>query len=327
MISLLDYGKINSSYKRTLVFHFGAFAGFYSEYNNMLKAMAFCLVHKIRFKMYSKDAKFSQLHGWTDYFDPFVDEVEEDFHRVLNVRFPDDPKRTAFFMTFLKRKIKKILGKKTAEVSYSFYDSCIRHRMLKWKYGFSFFTYDLWNDIVHINLDDIVNVDYFFCGTYFMLIKELDEMVWRYNYETKIAVDDKVLTLLLPKEYVGMHIRGGDKIIEAKLLNWTNYVKRAIAVMPNCDKWFVFTDDYSIVEAIKNEYPDHIVYSLCDSNERGYYYEQFLADKGKMFDKMIRMFAAVDICKKADCFIGTRTANPYFVISLYKNGENCISLD
>ena len=327
MISLEDYNKKNASYKKTMVFHFGAFAGFYSEYNNMLKAMAFCLVHKIRFKLYSKDSMFCPVNGWTDYFEPFVEEVDDEIHHLYNKRFPENPTRTAFFGVFIKRKIYRMLGDKSWKVSFSFYDTFVRNRRLKWKYGFDFFTFDLWNDFFHINPAKKVRVRSVFSGTYLELIKDLDEMIWRFNIETKSKVDKFLLNTLLSEAFVGMHIRGGDKSIEAELISWDKYTERAKLDRPECRNWFIFTDDYSIVESIQNAYPQHKVYSLCDISERGYYYGEFVADKEKIVDKMIRMFASVEMCKKADYFIGTASSNPYYVISLFKGGKNCVSLD
>ncbi len=327
MIELENYRKVNASYRKVLVFNFGAFAGFYSEYNNMLKAIAFCLVNKIRFKLYSKDAKFCPVKGWSDYFESFVDEVEDDIHLVLNKRVPDDPYRTAFFSLYLKRKIKKIVGKTNVKVSFSFYDTYLRNRRLKRKYGFRYFTFDLWNDFVHINLNNKVIVESLYSGTYFGLIRELDKMIWRYNLEIKNKVQERISSLNLPKQFVAMHIRGGDKILEADLINWEKYVVTAYQVKVDCRNWFVFTDDYSIIESIKKDYPDYQLSSLCDSRERGYFYGDFLNDKSTMVDKMIRMFASVDICKQAEFFIGTATANPFFVVFLAKDGKNCVSLD
>lgn len=310
-----------------MVFHFGAFAGFYSEYNNMLQAMAFCLVHKIRFKLYSKDAKFCPVNGWTDYFEPFAEEVDDEIHHLYNKRFPTDPYRTAFLGLFLKTKIMRMLGYKSRKVSFSFYDRFVRNWRIKRKYGFDFFTYNLWNDFRHINITKKVRVGSVFRGTYFELIKNLDEMIWKFNIETKSKVDKFLLNTLLSEAFVGMHIRGGDKSIEAELIKWEKYTERATLDRPECRNWFIFTDDYSIVESIQNAYPQHKVYSLCDISERGYYYGEFAADKEKMVDKMIRMFASVEICKKSDYFIGTASSNPYFVISLFKSGKNCVSLD
>jgi hypothetical protein len=42
----------------------------------------------INFKLYSKDANFAFKKGWIDYFEPFCDEIDNDFHSWINRRTP-----------------------------------------------------------------------------------------------------------------------------------------------------------------------------------------------------------------------------------------------
>ena len=52
------YHLLNSSFKKTMIYHIGIDAGFFTEYTYMLHAMLYCLQHKIQFKLYSDDANF-----------------------------------------------------------------------------------------------------------------------------------------------------------------------------------------------------------------------------------------------------------------------------
>lgn len=65
------YRLLNSSFRKTMIFHLGIDAGFFTEYTYMLHAMLYCLQHKIQFKLYSDDANFGWEKGWTDCFVPF----------------------------------------------------------------------------------------------------------------------------------------------------------------------------------------------------------------------------------------------------------------
>lgn len=47
------YRLLNSSFRKTMIFHLGIDAGFFTEYTYMLHAMLYCLQHKIQFKLYS----------------------------------------------------------------------------------------------------------------------------------------------------------------------------------------------------------------------------------------------------------------------------------
>ena len=58
------YHLLNRSFKKTMIYHIGIDAGFFTEYTYMLHAMLYCLQHKIQFKLYSDDANFGWEKGW-----------------------------------------------------------------------------------------------------------------------------------------------------------------------------------------------------------------------------------------------------------------------
>lgn len=43
------YHLLNRSFKKTMIYHIGIDAGFFTEYTYMLHAMLYCLQHKIQF--------------------------------------------------------------------------------------------------------------------------------------------------------------------------------------------------------------------------------------------------------------------------------------
>lgn len=58
-VDLLNkYKELNESYKPILVYHVGIDAGFFSEFNDLIFMILYCLEHKIQFKLYSDDANF-----------------------------------------------------------------------------------------------------------------------------------------------------------------------------------------------------------------------------------------------------------------------------
>ena len=52
----------------------------------MILGMLYCLRKRIRFSLYSSDANFAYLKGWTDYFIPFCEESGNILHHWLNRR-------------------------------------------------------------------------------------------------------------------------------------------------------------------------------------------------------------------------------------------------
>ena len=121
------YRLLNSSFRKTMIFHLGIDAGFFTEYTYMLHAMLYCLQHKIQFKLYSDDANFGWEKGWTDCFVPFCEEVHEAFHHTYNThRLPSwkalmkDKKlpKTKLMKWKLKATCKNITGETLAFLTY-----------------------------------------------------------------------------------------------------------------------------------------------------------------------------------------------------------------
>ncbi len=121
------YRLLNNSFKKTMIYHIGIDAGFFTEYTYMLHAMLYCLQHKIQFKLYSDDANFGWGKGWEDCFAPFCEQVHEPFHHTYNThRLPSwqalmqDKKlsKTKLLKWKLKVTCKNIIGKALAFFTY-----------------------------------------------------------------------------------------------------------------------------------------------------------------------------------------------------------------
>lgn len=52
-MSIDEYKEVNESFKKVLIFKIGINSGFFSEYNNMILAMLYCLENRIQFKLSS----------------------------------------------------------------------------------------------------------------------------------------------------------------------------------------------------------------------------------------------------------------------------------
>lgn len=108
------YNKINESYNEVCIY-LGIGTGFFSEFNNLILAILYCLVNKIKFKLYLVNAKgFPNNKGFEEFFMPFCKELiydaDTEFNNIFN--FP----------------------KNEAEVLLP---------IMKYKYGISYFTTDI----------------------------------------------------------------------------------------------------------------------------------------------------------------------------------------
>ncbi|MDR3218117.1 MAG: hypothetical protein LBU22_03915 [Dysgonamonadaceae bacterium] len=300
MDTLLEkYTQLNDSFnKKKLTYRLGVEAGFFSEYNNMLLAMLYCLENKIRFKLYSKDANFKYEKGWADYFLPFCQEDSFAYQRH---------------------------NPRVAVPSKKYDPRVILHHILKPK---TFLTFELWPFFRDQNREkqyfDIPELG--IAGNLQDACSILVQLTWRYNEVTKKTLEEKINSLQLPEKYIGFHIRSGDKIEEAELFNVSQYVEK-VKQYTNLRDAFLSTDDYSIVETFRTQFKDWNIYTLCKESERGYFQKEFeQKDQKFMRQHHENLFASIDILKKSTVFVGTFSSNIGMYIGMCKQ-DNVISID
>jgi hypothetical protein len=321
-----EYEKLNASFSKKLVFHLGAEAGFFSEYNNMIFAMLYCLQEKIRFELYSGDANFGYKRGWTDYFMPFCEEDINPRHTTYNRRRPYTYRRQT--------------GKKTTDTIYNSFIAPLakqRHRLRDQvakniffrDRGTFYFTYELWEDFHSREMEKktfhvpSLQVD----GDLRAASRRLTELTWVYNLEVQAEIDEIISTLHLPGEYIGLHIRGGDKFIEFDLHEIDTYINKATS-LSTCKNAFVLTDDYRIIEQLNQKYPDWQIYTLCDKESRGYFHSDFIKlDKTHIRNQHVRLFASTDVLNKAAFFVGTFNSNVGAYLGVRMDRDKCFGVD
>ncbi|NDV78810.1 hypothetical protein [Dysgonomonas sp. 511] len=312
-ILLEKYKALNSSFKEKLVFHLGYEAGFFSEYNNMILAMLYCLEHKIQFTLYSADAGFGFEKGWTDYFLPFCEEKEEIkmpffdnsarlFHQKYNKRNHID-----FPLFFTEKEKFKIWWYK------------------KWN-NVDFLTQDLWLKFHDRNME---NKHYSFPqlgieGDILDICRHLIAITWKYNSTTEKETVQIKKTIEIPAEYTGFHIRKGDKDKESNVYSTADYINKARSLKANLDNIFVLTDDYSVIKELKTIAPGSNIYTFCGEEETGYVHSAFFGQgKKHIKDSHLRLFASIDILSQSQLFIGTFSSNPGMYLGMrMKEGTN-----
>src|SRR5262245_64138706 len=184
-MDLRRYREINDRFERTLVFRLGGEAGFFSELNNMLLAMVYCLAYEIRFVLYSGGANFEVCRGWEDFFMPFCEEAADPEHRVLNPRRPP--------------------GRMTMAQQLQIY-------RLKRRHGVDFLTHELWD---RFRDRRFVRRRFSFAGGRRLGLRSaariLMPFVWRYKADTWSQVDAIQRSVSMSGECLGLHIRRRDK--------------------------------------------------------------------------------------------------------------------
>ena len=301
------YNSINESFiERCCTFKIGKGAGFFSEYNNMILAMAYCLIHRIRFQITSENANFNPKKGWTGFFLPFCKDVKDERRHYVTDNWKSTLKRI-----MLHRDLKAI--------------SSLYPYLWPWKPEMR--TQDVFGkcrDRKLVNRTfEIPSMG--FRGSFQQLCAQLVNMTWRYNEEIQKRIDELIVPLNLPNKYIGMHIRGGDKFVEHEIEPLQKYFSLVSDLTIN--NLFVLTDDYTIIEQIKATYPSWNVYTLCHENERGYFHDQFVNQPYEFQRlRLIKLFASMEVLNRSLQFIGTFSSNPGMFMGM-RNPSICRGVD
>jgi hypothetical protein len=318
---LSRYKRMNGSFKKKMVFRIGVDSGFFSEYTNMVLAMAYCLKYQIRFTIFSKHAVFALKNGLTDFFLPFVEEDDRNFHLHYNTR----PYK-------LKQNFKKIHEVKAWILKERVMRFLKTHlaRIYKWKNNIDYFTQDLWTNhrdkAFQAQRFTIQELGFHDCPLLDVTQKLIAE-IWRYNDNASKRVANYRSQVSLPEIYTSIHIRSGDKIIEVRLRAIDEYMTIASKYSTNRVA-FILTDDYTNIELLRANYSDWQFHTLCLPEEKGYFHDEFKKkDLLFKYEKHLRLFASIDLCCEGEMFVGTYSSAPGKFIGMRKGEEFCHCID
>lgn len=299
-LELSSYQKVNNSFHKRMVFRTGVDSGFFVEMNCMVNGMLYCLVHKIKFQIYSEDANFGTGIGWTEYFQPFCDEVHDKFHRRFN--FHKLPSWHRILKMCKERKSFNPLAWKIKSVL----KTAMGRLCVLWVYKRHVL---LSQDVsIHPDIQYVIpelGIDCSYTKAFGLLAK----MVWRFQPEIMSQESLYKAELKLPSLYDGIHLRGGDKITEADLISATSIMHFINEKSHSC--FFTLTDDYRMFERIRRNCPAIQFLTLCQPDERGYHHQQFMKTSLKSKkEAIIRLIISVDLLLKARSFLGSITTGP-----------------
>jgi hypothetical protein len=297
---LIKYLYVNRKSRKTLVYGIGLEAGFYSELNNMILAILYCLNNNIKFVLHSGVANFKIKNGWSDFFEPFCDEKNNWYTNRFDHRFPSD-------IVFYKRIILKLINQ---------------------LYRIDYFTYELFNEIHSRENESLsylipeLKID----GGIQQACEKIIAMIYHFNKNTRHDIDIKKQNVSFQGKYIGFHIRGGDKIIEHDLITVDKYIKKAESL--SCIRQgFIYTDDYNIFKLVCGKYSEWNFQTLTEKNENGYFHSDFqnLSNEIKKY-QLIKMFASMEILCKAEYTICTYSSNIGMFLGMMM-GERGVGVD
>ena len=291
----IGYSSINTAFKKKVVFSVGYYAGFFSEINNMILAMIYCLKNNLKFTLNSKNSAIFGDKGWEEYFEPFTEEAAKPIPQKINFRIT----------TNYKFRLKDLL----------------RINLYKIQNDVNYLTFDIWDKFYDESWHHACDKQ---------LSKERIDIInhiWKYTPETKSIIDNKIKLLNLPDKYDALHIRGGDKLLEAPSLYRPEDLIETLFHFLELKDIFIFCDDYSAYEYFVKNYKNYKFYTLCTPDERGYDNEKFQNEKFSMRrNKIINLLTDIEICKNANFFVGSEQANTDYFLSWIMNPQDFILL-
>lgn len=267
-----------------LIYRIGSEAGFFSEYNNMLLAYLYCCENNIDFELFSYKANFSYSVGWNDYFIEFCKTNTNKLNLDINDRQPKEHYGAMY-------RFKRWLLKFTSGADYLTSDLWLKfhnHEFEMKKFQIQKF------DINNFTTRDALRV--------------LNLQIWRFNDTTASKVASIISELNLPNEFVGIHIRRGDKKNETSFVSIDTYINMIKNI--NTESLFVATDDYEVVRYIRDKYPAYKLFTLCKDNKVGYNQDDFSRQSSDTIrSDMYELFATIEILKRSETVICTFSSN------------------
>ena len=292
------YRRMNESFQRKLIHHFGTGNGFYSELNSLLFSTLFCLQNRLRLEIYSKDAPFTFGNGWNEYFESFCPDFKNDF---IGKRISRD----------------YINNHKNNHICYM-YKVLTKNDILNDIY---WYCRSGWFEHAHFEIPELgIN------GDIRQAMKVLIPIVYRFNEKYTHILNTFINNLDLPQRYISLHVRAGDKITERNLITPQRYLEKA-KTFSDCHNIFVATDDYRIYEQLRDDNPDYKFYTSTSPEERGNDTEKLFASSNDIIrNNLIEMFASVEVFLHSELFVGTYSSNPGLFVGMLID-ERMVGMD
>jgi hypothetical protein len=296
------YKTLNNSFKKTELIYPLSNRGFFSELNNLVLAVLYCLDNKIKFKLHSGKWVSGK---WDNYFKP----VFEEYKGIIPI--PEN--------VYIERRF---------DFLYAIYHKKLRKRKLLKE--------DIWSNM---RSEAFLEKHFFYPelginGGIFEAKKKLFNIILDYNKETA----EEIFSLLeaelgFVKKSCGIHVRRGDKVNgnskEAELFTIESYINKTLEFNPEIKDFTICTDDNEVLENFKTMYPKLNYLSFCPPTRLGYFQKQYNNTKDSLEKRkeVINILKDAYLLTNSKLFIGTYSSNISRFVVLMRNNKNCHSLD
>lgn len=164
-------------------------------------------------------------------------------------------------------------------------------------------------------------------------IRQLAAHLWRLNNRTETHVQ-YLLRPILPAniEYVGLHIRRGDKMTETKPVLLSVYIHAVtILASKNDTPVFVATDDGTVLPSLRKLMPGRKVLSLAGVEKRHGHLQKHVNARylNRNYQHVVELIAEIEALRHATWFVGTFSSNLARLVHVlrYQHLDTSVSLD
>ncbi|MBO7044855.1 MAG: O-fucosyltransferase family protein [Prevotella sp.] len=287
--------------------------GMYSELFNLCLAIVYARHYQKSLKLNTWLWNSRIKKGWLDYFEPTLD--------CSNNPFPAQDK----VYTNEKPWIGKIYYK--PKEFFSFYYRLILNYLYHILHPDHLLTKDIFEDMRSKEfIHDILGKDAF------SLMASSFKQMYVLNNKTKDYLKLRINGLRLPDDYIGVHVRRGDKITSKEMqdIRLDKYINTIINYKSISSNVYIATDDTSIIHEIKKKLCPHgfnIFYNSLNQST-GFVEANFNnASKQARQEETINVLLDMDVLIHSNFFIGTYTSNLSRVVPFFLGLDKCISLD
>ena len=299
--------------KKTKVIYSLTTRGLYSELFNLCLATVYCekMGYELCINTFYWNAKIEK--GWNDYF--------ESAFKCSNNYFSAQDK----IYTKEKPWIGKIYYK--PREFFSFYSSEIANRLYLLLRPHTLLTKDVFESM---RSDSIMND--ILGDNAFVLMAESFKKMYQLNSITKHELTKRNLLINIPDDYIGLHIRRGDKIVSQEMNNihLDRYVDEAIKHRDISRHVFVATDDVSVVDYLIPRFKDYGMKVFYNNLNKSHGHNEATfnhSSKQFRYEETINVLLEMDILVHSLYFIGTYTSNLSRVVPFFLGLDKCVSLD
>jgi len=141
--------------------------------------------------------------------------------------------------------------------------------------------------------------------------------------EVSQQVQKRLFQLTLDEDFISFHIRNGDKPwVYPPIEQYLRQIPRPFCEIRN---FFIATDFYERVVDLENHNCEFNVYTQCETDSRSALH--YNTPKDQQVTEIVRLISDIEMCAKAQYFVGSYSWVSYLVYCLFPDKANTIRFD